>query len=93
MYYWQGRLIIFNEDADLPVYVSGVGEDGQGGRDVDGDDDPCSGEDVLAVGGGGGQSGHGHWSVSKKYFIIIYLQIFFIFYLSTAVAVRLRVEM
>ena len=53
-------MIIFNEDADLPVYVSGVGEDGQGGRDVDGDDDPCSGEDVLAVGGGGGQSGHGH---------------------------------
>ena len=55
-----GLLIIFNKDADLPVYVGGVGEDGQGGRDVDGDDDPGSGQDVLAVGGGGGQSGYGH---------------------------------
>ena len=55
-----GLLIIFNKDADLPVYVGGVGEDGQGGRDVDGEDDPGSGEDVVVGGGGGRQPGEGH---------------------------------
>ena len=49
-----------SREPDLPVYVCGVGEDGQGGRDVDGDDDPGSGEDLVVGGGGGGQSGDGH---------------------------------
>ena len=43
--------------------VCGVGQDGQGGRDVDGEDDPGSGEDVVVGGGGGRQPGEGHWPV------------------------------
>ena len=39
--------------------VSGVGQYGQGGRQVDGDDHPGSGEDLVLVGGAGGQPGDG----------------------------------
>ena len=45
--------------SDLPVYVSGVGQYGQGGRRVDGDDHPGSGED-LVVGVGVRQPGDGY---------------------------------
>ena len=40
--------------------VCGVGEDGEGGRDVDGDDDPGSGEDAGVVVVAGGQPGDSH---------------------------------
>ena len=57
----------------LPVYVCGVGQYGQGGRDIDGDDHPGSGEDLVVVGGGGGQSGDSHTPVPTK--IIYFVEI------------------
>ena len=44
--------------------VSRVGQYGQGGRHVDGDDHPGSGEDLVPVGGAGGQPGDGYRPVS-----------------------------
>ena len=55
-----GSGLVVCREPDLPVYVCGVGQYGEGGRQVDGNDDPGSGEDLVVGVGGGGQSGDGH---------------------------------